>query len=116
MLASYGIENAWDITHRKITSVPGFGEGLAKELLNWRHSVERKFVFNPSLSTDPAAIRRVKDEINRRRVELEQVLLRGPIDLQQIAAHAASVRSRPSQRLIDAYTAWKQAKLDLQSG
>ena len=116
MLASYGIENAWDITHRKITSVPGFGEGLAKELLNWRHSVERKFVFNPSLSTDPAAIRRVKDEINRRRVELEQVLLRGPIDLQQIAAHAASVRSRPSQRLIDAYTAWKQAELDLQSG
>jgi DNA-binding helix-hairpin-helix protein with protein kinase domain len=50
-LASYGIENAWDITSQKVKSVPGFGEGLAKELLNWRHSVERKFLFNPSLSS-----------------------------------------------------------------
>jgi DNA-binding helix-hairpin-helix protein with protein kinase domain len=114
-LASYGIENAWDVTSQKVMGVPGFGAGLTGELLNWRNAVERKFVFNPSLGTDPAAIRRVKDEINRRRIELEQALLRGPVDLQQIAAHAASVRSRPSQRLKDAFTAWQQAELDVRS-
>jgi DNA-binding helix-hairpin-helix protein with protein kinase domain len=114
-LASYGIENAWDITRQKVRSVPGFGEELTNKLLNWRHSVERRFVFNPSQGTDPVAIRRVKDEIARQRAQLEQALLRGPVDLQQIAAHAASVRSGPSQRMIDAYTAWKQAEFDLQS-
>jgi DNA-binding helix-hairpin-helix protein with protein kinase domain len=114
-LASYGLETAWDITSRAVMSVPGFGAGLTQELLDWRTSVEKKFVFNPSLATDPVAIRRVTDEINRTRIEFEQALLRGPIELQQIAAHAAAVRSRPGQRLVEAYVALKQAELDLRS-
>jgi DNA-binding helix-hairpin-helix protein with protein kinase domain len=73
-LASYGIENAWDVTAGKVRGVPGFGEGLTRKLLDWRHSVERRFVFNPALGTDPAAVRQVKDDIARRSAELEQAL------------------------------------------
>jgi DNA-binding helix-hairpin-helix protein with protein kinase domain len=111
-LASYGIENAWDVVDHKIRVVPGFGDELTQKLLDWKRSVENKFVFNPALGTDPAAIRQVKDEIARRRVVLEQALLRGPVDLQQIDAHAASARSRPPQRLTGAYLALKQTELD----
>jgi len=112
-LASYGIEDAFDITRQKVLGVPGFGEAMATKLLSWRASVERRFVFNASLGTDPAAIRQVRDAIGRRRAELEQALTRGPLELEQLKSHTISARRRPTQRLIEAYRAVKQAEVDL---
>lgn len=111
-LASYGIENAFDVTARAIAAVPGFGPSLTSNLLTWRETVQRRFVFNPSLGTDPAAIRQVKDAIARRRNDIEQALRRGPIELEQIRNHAFSIRSKPTQRLVEAFRAMTQAKAD----
>ncbi|NLH80297.1 MAG: protein kinase domain-containing protein [Phyllobacteriaceae bacterium] len=112
-LASYGIENASDITKGAFYSVPGFGPAMTSKLLSWRQSVERKFVFNASLGTDPTSIRQVRDEISRRRMEIEQALTRGPIELEQIRTHAITARGRPTQQLLEAWRALKQAELDL---
>jgi len=111
-LASYGIEDAWDITDRKIRGVPGFGDAMSSKLLEWRMSVERKFVFNPALGTDTTAIQQVKDEIARRRLDVERSLSRGPIELEQIRTRLIAARNRPTERLIEVYRSLKQAEFD----
>lgn len=112
-LASYGIENAFDVTERRVRSVPGFGDAFTRKLMDWKRSVERKFVFNPSLGVDPNAVKKVKDDIERRRAELQRALARGPVELEQIRTHAIATRNRPSQRMIEAHQAMKQAEFDL---
>ncbi len=112
-LASFGIETALDVTQRAVQGVPGFGDAMTARLLSWRASVEMRFVFNPNLGTDPAAIRQVKDSIARRRAELQQALIRGPLELEQIRAHVLGVRARPTQQLVEAHRALKQAEADL---
>lgn len=111
-LASYGIETAWDVSRNKIFGVPGFGPSLASDLLAWRSLVERKFVFNPSLPTDPAAIRRVRDEIANRRSQIEAKLQSGPTELRKITAQAVYLRGHPPEQMIAIYVAFKQAELD----
>ena len=113
VLASYGIENAFDVTRRAVLNVPGFGQGLTSKLIDWRNAIERKFVFNPSLGIDPASIRKVKEGIARRRVTIERTLTRGLSDLEQIKAGALRRQTQPPQKLIEAYRSLKQAELDL---
>ncbi|BBE72983.1 helix-hairpin-helix domain-containing protein [Oharaeibacter diazotrophicus] len=113
ILSSYGIEDAFDVTYQKVRAVPSFGDATTRKLVDWRESIERKFVFNPSAGTDPAAIRQVRDGIARRRAEIEQALARGPIELEQLRSHALTARSRPTQKLIEAFRAMKQAEIDL---
>lgn len=112
-LSSYGIDDAFDVTYQKVRAVPGFGDATTTKLVNWRGSIEHKFVFNSSASADPVAIKQVKDGIARRRVEIEKALARGPIELEQLRTHALTARGRPTQRVIEAYRALKQAECDL---
>jgi DNA-binding helix-hairpin-helix protein with protein kinase domain len=111
-LASFGIENAFDVSSRTVLSVPGFGDTMTKKLVDWRKSIEQRFVFNPNTGVDPALVRRIKLDISNRRVEIERALQRGPMELQQIGTHAKTFRNVPSQRLIEAYRAFKQAEVD----
>ena len=112
-LASYGFENAWDVRNQAVTSVPGFGPSLAGELETWARSVERKFVFNASIPTDPRAIQDVKAEIGRQRAELERELKNGPAELSRIADEAIAIRKMPPPRLLEAYTRLKQVEVDM---
>lgn len=113
-LASYGIEDAFDIAqHRILGVVPGFGDAMTGRLLEWRISIESKFVFNPHTQTDPASIQKVKDDVARRRAEIQQALLRGPLQLEQMRTHSMSLRNKPTPRLTDAYRALRQAEIDV---
>lgn len=112
-LASYGIEDAWDVMYHKICAVPGFGDVMATNLVAWREAIERKFVFNPSLGIDSAAIQRVRDGVARRAIEIEQALARGPIELEELRTQLLSARNRPPQRLFEAHRALRQAQFDL---
>lgn len=112
-LASYGFENAWDVLNQAITSVPGFGPSLARELETWARMVERKFVFNASIPTDPRAIQEVKAEIGRQRAEIERDLINGPAELQRLADEALAIRKTPPPQLLEAYTRLKQVEMDM---
>lgn len=112
-LASYGFESAWDVRQRSVTGVPGFGPSLASDIEAWARSVERKFVFNASIPTDPAAIQAVKSEIAKQRAEIERELTKAPADLKQLADTAATLRAKPPQLLAEAYTRLKQVELDM---
>ncbi len=48
VLASYGIETAYDIDRSRILRISGFGPALTASLVNWRRSVEATFRFDPS--------------------------------------------------------------------
>jgi DNA-binding helix-hairpin-helix protein with protein kinase domain len=76
-LASFGIETAADIDHHKIIQISGFGEGLTRELTNWRSSLERKFVFDPSKGIDRADIDALNQKFNKLKAELQSALLAG---------------------------------------
>jgi len=112
-LESYGFENAWDVQQRPVTNVPGFGPSLASDVETWAKTVERKFVFNASIPTDPAAVRAVKNDISKQRAELERELTKAPADLKHLADHASALRSTPPQALVDAYQRLKQVELDV---
>ena len=109
-LRSFGIETAWDVSH-KIINVPGFGPTLTKKLTDWRKSVEATFKFNPNIPTDPAEIAKVRAEIAMRRSAMETVLLNGPKDLEMFRVNALTQREE-FQKHQAAYLAMRQAEID----
>lgn len=112
-LASYGIENAWDVQNQRIANVPGFGPSLIGELEKWARTIERKFVFNGSVPTDPRAIQEIKNEIGKQRAEIERELNNGPADLHRLADEASVLRRSPPTNLTEAYVRLKQVELDM---
>lgn len=112
-LASYGFENAWDVQHQAVINVPGFGPSLTGELQTWARSVERKFVFNSSIPTDPRAVQEVKMEIGKLRAEVERELSNGPIELRRLSDNALMLRKAPPRQLVEAYTRLKQVEMDM---
>jgi DNA-binding helix-hairpin-helix protein with protein kinase domain len=109
-LRSFGIETAWDVSHR-IISVPGFGPMLTKKLTDWRKGVEATFKFNPNIPTDPAEIAKVRAEIAMRKSAMETALLNGPKDLEMLRANALTKRNEFRQYQA-VYLAMRQAKID----
>jgi DNA-binding helix-hairpin-helix protein with protein kinase domain len=112
-LASFGFEDAWDVMQRPITSVPGFGPSLAADVMGWARSIERKFVFNNAIPTDPQAIQQIKIEMGKKRAEFERELRRAPDELRRLADDARMLVTSPPQGLIDAYHRLKQLEVDM---
>lgn len=111
-LASYGIETAYDAKTKRITNISGFGPVMQETLRQWSASVERKFVFNPNIPTDPQAIREVKDEIAKMRAEIERELAGAVGELTRIREESIKLRTYPPSSLVQAYGSMKQAKRD----
>src|SRR5262249_33873858 len=47
LLASYGIETAFDVEKARLAGVRGIGPVLTKKLFDWRKSVAAEFVYDP---------------------------------------------------------------------
>jgi DNA-binding helix-hairpin-helix protein with protein kinase domain len=67
VLASYGIEDAYDVDEFRLLGVPGFGPDRTARLLAWRDSIQRRFNFNAREPTDPKDITMVEQEISGRK-------------------------------------------------
>jgi DNA-binding helix-hairpin-helix protein with protein kinase domain len=92
MLASYNIDTAADVTLAAVDAVPGFGQFLTAQLLDWRRALESKFVFNPNRGIDPEDLRALDKEIVGKRVALESSLLKGASDLTALANQIMAAR------------------------
>jgi DNA-binding helix-hairpin-helix protein with protein kinase domain len=112
-LASWGIESAADVSYASVKQIPGFGDTLTRTLLSWRRDIESRFVFDPSLGPDPTAIQQLKHRFAARRATIEQSLLKGPVELERLHGQVMAARRIAPPRLINAYRAFLQAKLDL---
>ena len=113
-LASYGIENALDITEEKVLQVPGFGANNSVPLLEWRKNIEKSFVYDPKPNEmDKDELQKVQFEIDQKGSEFRKILISGPSDLTR-AAHAINVREKKVDPVIGrAYSEFRRAKEDL---
>lgn len=113
-LASYGIENALDITEERVLQVPGFGANNSVPLLEWRMSVEKSFAYDPKPNEmDKEELQKVQFEIDQLGSEFRRTLTSGPSDLTR-AAHAITAREKKVDPVIArAYAEYSRAKEDL---
>jgi DNA-binding helix-hairpin-helix protein with protein kinase domain len=113
VLQSYNIETAFDVSHRM--TVPGFGPALKEKLIDWRRSVEQKFVFNSSKGIDPRDIAALDKDIADQKQKFERSLFAGPAELIQLRNQAHMQRKALEPQLIDAFKAMLQAEVDMKA-
>jgi DNA-binding helix-hairpin-helix protein with protein kinase domain len=92
-LRSFGIETAADVSQTAILAVPGFGPALANQLSDWRRSLERRFVFNPSRGIEPEDVAELDRQLEEGRRQIERDLLAGEAELRRLSAQIA-IRAR----------------------
>jgi DNA-binding helix-hairpin-helix protein with protein kinase domain len=112
-LASFGIETAADIDPRKIRRIKGFGKSLTDELVGWRKSLERRFVFDPTKGVDPADMAALEQKFHQRRTQIESTLRAGPDLLNQVRSDALRKRPLPQGDVEGAARALAQARADM---
>ena len=112
-LASFGIETAADIDPLKIQRIKGFGESYTGELVRWRKSLEREFVFDPSQGIDPVDIAALNQKFRQRKAQVENALLAGPEMLNQVRADVIRKRQSLQVEIEAAARALAQASSDL---
>ena len=109
MLASYGIETAADIkSPGQILQIPGFGEVMTSELMQWRKGHERNFQFNPSEPVDRREIDAINRELDIRRQSLLATLRQGPDELRRLRQEIIGARERLMPTL---EKAWDELKI-----
>jgi DNA-binding helix-hairpin-helix protein with protein kinase domain len=82
ILASYGIDTAANISKSRLLSLPGFGEITSKPLLDWRASLEKKFVYQPNETAfDRQEILKIKNSIQAKLAALRQKLTAGSTNI-----------------------------------
>jgi hypothetical protein len=115
-LRSYGIETAADIERSRIESISGFGPVIVGELLGWRASIERHFVFDSTRPINPADIRAIKNDIARQSADLVTELRQSLSELQRLAAGILSIRASLRASAVIAWNRLKQCEVDAAAG
>lgn len=110
MLESFGIETAADVAYGKIIEIPGFGESLTNELLEWRSQHERNFTFNPHAPVDRRDIDALDRQIEARRQALLEKLREGPNQLRRAGLEITAARSRLLPIMEEAWGKYQLAK------
>jgi DNA-binding helix-hairpin-helix protein with protein kinase domain/Flp pilus assembly protein TadD len=111
-LQSYGIETAADVDWNTILRIPGFGPAYTEEIVDWRLSIEKKFVFNPSQGVDPADLQAMEQEIAATRAQIETEIRNGPAQLHRINYQIKTAREVLRPVVEDALKALVQAETD----
>ncbi len=115
MLASYGIETAADIDRAIIIQIPGFGETLTSELVQWRYSHQRNFRFNPAEPVERSKIAAMDRDLEAQRQRLLSVLSYGPDLLRRLSQEITAARPRLMPTLEDAWISYKTAEAQLKA-
>jgi DNA-binding helix-hairpin-helix protein with protein kinase domain len=115
MLSSYGIDTAADVNVKDLGSVPGFGHFLTVQMMEWRRSLEGRFRFDSKRGIDPVDLRRLDQELGKRRIELELTLSNGRHDLEQTSRRIILVRSQLREELEKAHIEAAQAWANLEA-
>lgn len=113
VLASYGIETADDVTAARVAQVPGFGPKMQARMLDWRRSLERRFVFDPARAVDPRDVAKVEADVLAERKQIEDDIISGVADLRRLAAQIEAARHHLRPQVEAARRGYLQAQADL---
>ncbi len=111
-LTSFGIESAADISWNRVRAIRGFGDRLTRDLLDWRRSLEAKFVFNPNQGLDPADVTALHKRYTLLKSQLETRMQAGPSQLNQIRLQIQQRRTILHDIVISASLQVAQAEAD----
>lgn len=115
VLASYGVDTAADISLNKLLSIPGFGPETSKPLVNWRSSIERRFVFQQiETELERQEISRLRTSIQLKLASLRKILVAGKTNLETRSTNVRNALSQADSALKLAYKNFQQAKVDLE--
>ncbi|WP_162820290.1 hypothetical protein [Microvirga calopogonii] len=112
LLASYGIETAADIDIKRFNAVPGLSNRLLESLLTWRTSIERDFIYAPSLPIDPADVAKVEQDIRSEQRQLTNRLRTGLASLKHVRHEIEAARRTLREPTEEAYRYYAQAQID----
>lgn len=112
-LASFGIETAADVTRGKIMRIKGFGPSLASTVVDWRNSIERRFVFDQTKGVDPSDIAAINQRFAHKRKQIEGGLLAGHEQLAQLRGQILQQRTQMLPMINSAALKVAQAEADL---
>ncbi len=112
-LRSFGIETAADVSRNRLMQIKGFGDSLTRAVTDWRASVERRFVFNPSTAVSESDKNAVRAKFGARRNSISATLVGAAGELQRFRqmALARAISMRP--QLDQAAKQFAQAQSDL---
>lgn len=116
-LMSFGIETAADISQFTVRQVPGFGDVMTRNLLDWRHTLDSRFRYNPVRNTqDVADEKRLRADFARRKGNLEAVIRNGVRTLRTAKPRLDTLkaRAREDKALLGALDRWLRAERDLE--
>ena len=115
-LVSFGIETAADITTFSVLQVPGFGDVMTRNLLDWRDKLESRFRYNPARNAqDIADEGRLRANFASHKLDLEATIR---IGLQTLRAAKPkidhlTVRARNDKAFLAVLHNWSLGKQDL---
>jgi DNA-binding helix-hairpin-helix protein with protein kinase domain len=112
-LASFGVQSAADVTSKAISVIPGFGPSLTKTMLDWRRSIEHRFVPAANAAPTPQDISAVHAKVASMKSKLEQQLRDGAAQLQTVRNEVLAKQSYAKGALEAAVAALSQAEADL---
>jgi DNA-binding helix-hairpin-helix protein with protein kinase domain len=113
MLASFGIETAFDVKADVIQQVPGFGPKFTQRLLNWRQQVEGRYAYNPAAGV-PLHEQQALDARHARATQpVEEEMLSGEARLRAIAVQGGGQLQQFLQHIQLCLEQLTQAELDL---
>lgn len=112
-LRSFGIEAAADVSWSRVHAVRGFGDVKTRAVVDWKHSWERRFKFNPAAAVTAADRAAVAQKYAARKAAIETQLSLGAADLQRFQAEASSKRAGLLPQVTAAAQKLAQAQADL---
>lgn len=112
-LRSFGIETAADVSRNRLMQIKGFGERLTRAVIDWKGSVERRFVFNPATAVSESDKNAVRAKYGARKSSISATLVGAAAELQRFRQMAGTRASLLQPQLDQAAKQLAQAQSDL---
>ncbi len=114
-LASFGIENAAEVTEDRLTNVPGFTHFDVGGLLSWRKRLQNQFLYDAQENdTDRAEIALIRSDIEDRASAIRRLLLAGRANLDSAAARVSALLANSDPELSRLHDIRQGLRVDLQ--
>ncbi len=114
ILASYGIETAYDVEEERIRGISGFGPALTRNLMEWKQRVLAGFRFDSRTGVPEADLRALSQRYKQRQDALLDELEAGADELEAQAERTLAQLQTIEERLRPLATTWAQAQADVE--
>lgn len=112
-LESHKIFSAANISRKKISKIPGFGQVREDRLIEWRDDLIDSFVFDPADALNPSDVAALRQPFEKKAEALEKLLQQGPAILKNCKIEILEYRQHALRPLCAAAEELRQAQVNL---